>query len=131
MKPVDELKTKLIQAWRDLKNKDIPDDHRSAAYADIVNLSEEITKLDNTFEMDTKLLLTYKEFKSAEVKPRVTWPIYEDDSQFKGLETYFDKLIALAVKIAHKRLPRIPQDSDKFGTIVNATMAHLIALEKN
>ena len=131
MKPVDELKTKLIQVWRDLKNKDLLDDHRSAAYADIVNLSEEITKLDNTFEMDTKMLEQYKPFKSAEVKPRVQWPEYKDDSEFKRLENQFYRLTTLAVKISHKRLPRMPQDSDKFGQIVNATTAHLIALSKH
>jgi len=131
MKPVDELKTKLIQAWRDLKSTEFRDDVRKDAYADIVNISEEITKLDNTFEMDTKLLLTYDTFKSAEVKPRVQWPEYKDDTHYRDLENHFDKLTALAVKIAHKRLPRIPQDSDKFGTIVNATITHLIALEKN
>ena len=129
MKPTDELKTKLIKALRDLKNNTLDDNSRKAAYADVVNISEQIEKFDNTFKMDTRMLKNYKPFKSAKVKPRVVWPELDSNDQFNGLEKCFDKLTSLAVKKVTERLPREPQDSQLFGMCVNATTGHLIQLQ--
>lgn len=125
-----DLKSKLAKAWRDLKNNKFDTDIRKAAYADIVTISEQVTKLDPDFKMSTDKLEIYKEFKSKDVILRVVWPKYDGNGQFKELEKYFDHLTALAVKIVHRRLPREPQDSEKFGMIVSATTDKLIQLQK-
>jgi len=128
MSNIADLKSSLVKAWRDLKNEKLDADIRKAAYADIITISEQVSKLDSNFGMSTEMLEKYKTFASKQVVPRVIWPKHDTNSQFEELETQFDKIIALAVKIVHKRLPREPQDSDKFGTIVNATTSHLIRL---
>jgi len=131
MSSIVELKLKLVKAWRDLKNTQLPKDLRSMAYADVVNISEEVSKLDPKFKMSIEKLGEYKEFKSVEIVPRIVWPELTDDEQFGELEDHLEKLTALAVKITKKRLPREPQDSQLFGMIISATTDKLIALEKH
>lgn len=131
MSGIIELKSKLVKAWRDLKNDKLDADNRKAAYADVVTISDEVMKLDPKFKMNIEMLEKYKEFKSKEVVPRVLWPKYDGDKQFVELENHLEKLTALAVHITKKRLPRELQDSQLFGMIVSATTDKLIALEKH
>lgn len=130
MSSIIELKSKLVEAWRDLKNDKLDAENRKAAYADVVTISDEVSKLDSKFNMNTEMLEKYKEFKSKKVIPRVLWPKYKDDKQFAELESHLEKLTVLAVHITKKRLPREPQDSQLFGMIISATTDKLIALEK-
>ena len=130
MNKTNELKTKLIKALRDLKSDKLSTESRKNAYAEVVDTSDKLSELDSSFKMDQKVLEKYKEFKSKEIVPRVVWPEYDVSEQFKELEEHFDHLTALALKIVQKRLPREPQDSEKFGMIVSATTGHLVALAK-
>jgi len=129
MKPVDILQTKLVKALRDLKSDKLSTESRKNAYAEVVDTSDKLSELDSSFKMDQKVLEVYKKFKSKEIVPRVLWPEYNGNEQFKELEEHFDHLTALAVKITKKRLPREPQDSQLFGMIVSATLGHLINLQ--
>lgn len=131
MSIIVELKSKLVKAWRDLKNDKLDAENRKAAYADIITFSDEVSKLDSNFKMSIEMLGKYKEFKSKEVVPRVLWPKYNDNIQLAELENHLDKLTSLAVHITKKRLPREPQDSPMFGAIISATVDKLIALEKH
>lgn len=135
MSELIDLKAKLVKAWRDLKNDKLPKTLRCMAYAEIINTSEQVIKLDSKFKMNTEKLGEYKEFKSTEIVERVVWPdgdlIGIEDAEFEVLENHFDKLTALAVKITKKRLPREPQDSQLFGMVTSATTGQLIALEKH
>ncbi len=126
-----QLKKDLVKAMRDLKDSNLYASARKDAYNNIISISGAISKLDDKFELDTTILENFKKYKPVDAKnisPKVVWYEYDGNGQFKDLEEFFGKLTALSVKIVHNRLPQEKIDSDKFGTIVNATLGHLINL---
>jgi len=131
-----KLKKALVEEWR-LLQSDNDVGTKKSAYKNIVNLSNELREQDKGFSLDERALEKYKEFRPddlPELNKKVKWAKYDTDRPLgsKGeLENEYNYFVQTAVRIVSKRIPDTDTDTDKFGTIVNATIANLIAMSKH
>ncbi len=123
------LKKDIINAWRDLKNDNLTDEKRVKAYNEVVFLTGEIRKQDKNFSANEIILGKYKQFKgdTPDVERKVRWV---KATVMTSLKKEYNYYVATALEIVSERHPDLDSDTDKFGTIVNATVANLIALAK-
>lgn len=125
---VTALKKKLVESWRNLQDTSKSKNERTGAYENVVVISNEIRKVDKSFSLDEKALEKYSEFKpknAPQLDKKVKWT---DKNPLENLEKTYDLYVATAKHIVSKRLPNEDTDTDKFGTIVNATTANLIQI---
>lgn len=140
MDSLHTLRKKIVFSWRNLADNTLTKTGRQQAYEEVVNLSNEISKLDKSFSLDEKALEKYKQFAPAginkeELNLKVNWAEYIQDQKLvskdtNDLENEYNYFVATAVRIVSKRLPQESTQTDKFGTIVNATIANLIAMSR-
>jgi len=66
---------------------------------------------------------------NPDVKHKTNWSILDDKSQGQiTLQDGFKGMRSLAYEIVKDEYPEMNDQSDKFGTIVNATIGHLIQM---
>lgn len=131
MSDITELKKQLVSYWRDLQDESKSDDFRTTSYRGVVSTTNKIRELDKTFALDEKALEKYIKFRPTDVEKldkKVKWT---DEGSYLNLITKYNSYVSTAVEIVKSRHPELDTDTDKFGTIVNATVANLIALGKN
>lgn len=129
-KEVVLLKKEIVQAWRNLKNDNLNTKDRREAYKNVVHLTSEIRKHDKDFSANALILGKYIEFKhdtKEELERKVKWT---ESKVITGLQKEYNYFIATALTIVSERHPDLDTDTDKFGTIINATVANLISLFK-
>lgn len=123
-----ELKTH----WAVLKDdKQSPYDRRLACKS-IIEKSNTLKKSYIEFEVIDMNNTQYAEFapETYKVQADVIWGMVEDSfGVFE--EELLEKWTAVAVRIVTKRLPKERVDSQKFGQIVNATVTHLLEINKS
>lgn len=85
------------------------------------NLSEKYPELFTSQNSESQ--------KSETKEPDVKWPEYKETPETKALEKSLEWYTALAVHITKKRHPKMPEDHNVFGQIVNAVTDKLIALQ--
>lgn len=132
-----DMKKDMTKAWRILEG-DFSKKQKEDAYNSIIILTNTIRETDKEFTLNDKALEKYKEFKpkdTPQLDRKVKWAKYDSSDRSLGergdLENEYNYFIQTAVRIVSKRLPDVDTDSDKFGTIVNATVANLIAMGKH
>lgn len=128
-----KLKKALVGEWRILQGNNDVGSKRSA-YKNIVNLSNELRDKDKGFFLDERALEKYKEFRPddlPELNKKVKWAKHDESGELGDLENDYNLFVETAVEIVSKRIPDTDTDTDKFGTIVNATIANLIAMGKH
>ena len=127
---VTELKKNLIEEMRLLKGGNDAS-VKKHAYANIVSTVNKLQKLDSKFEFNSKVLEPFSAFRPdsiPKIMKKVKWPIHDTNVDIGNTKGEYNNKVALAVKIVSERHPELDTDSDKFGTIVNATVANLIAM---
>lgn len=128
------LKKDLVKAWRSLENKELGKNDKTDAYSNIIHLSNKLRESDKEFFLDEKALEKYKEFATdytPQLNKKVKWAKHDKNGKLGDLENDYNLFVETAVKIVSKRIPDTDTDTDKFGTIVNATIANLIAMSKH
>jgi len=130
------VKNALVQQWRILASDTNVHD-KEIAYKNIIDYTNEIREHDKEFTLNEKALENYKEFKpkdAPQLDRKVKWAKYDESNRGLGetgdLEDQYNYYVHIAVRIVSKRHPDLDTDTDKFGTIVNATVHNLILLHK-
>lgn len=127
-----DMKKDMTKAWRILEG-DFSKKQKEDAYNSIIILTNTIRETDKEFTLNDKALEKYKEFKPKDaprLDRKVKWAKYDKNGKLGDLENDYNLFVETAVKIVSKRIPDTDTDTDKFGTIVNATIANLIAMSK-
>ncbi len=129
MTELASLKASVVNSWRILKDDSQPKATRELAYREVVGLNTEIRKLDKNFSVNEIILGKYIEFKGDTPSPerKVKWAEAKVNTV---IQKEYNHFVATAVSIVSERHPDLDKDTDKFGTIVNATVANLISLSK-
>jgi len=128
-----DIKKSLKIEWAILKNSEAPKVDRRNACNNIVKFSNELKEIDDSFEVIDISATQYAEFlptDGTKVLLSVNWG--EVDDEFgKEEQGILEKWTAVAVRTAHKRLPRESLESQKFGMVVNAITTHLLQIHSN
>lgn len=126
-----KLKSELRTNWRVLKDEKMNLKDRKAAYENINDISEHIKEIDNTFEVidlkNTQWNWIPSGKKPEGDNPDIKWPIIEGSFGVDE-EKILDNWTAVAFRMVKKQHPKLSEDTDKFGQIVNAKISHLISI---
>lgn len=125
-----EIMKNLKTQWGFLKDESKAKVDKRQACKRIIELSTEAKNLDPKFEFIDMNNTQYAEFVPAtyKVASNVNWGDDWDGKFGKQEMERLAKFTALAVYITRQRLPKEPDDSQKFGMIVSATTDKLIAI---
>lgn len=120
-----ETMRNLKTQWAILKDEKKPKIDRRSACKMILELSNKAASLDPKFEIIDMNNTIYAEFLPASymAKSNVNWGDVDDTFMLRtGKECMglVSDLEAIAVKMTKSRLPKEPEDSQKFGMIVSA-----------
>ena len=118
------MKEKLANAYRILNTSSADEIDKKNAYAEVIKLGKEIQTYEKDFSLDLEALKKFDKYATEKVVPKVVWK--SDEETLGTLEQTYYNYVKLALNIVRKRLPHESDQSDKFGTIVNATIANLI-----
>jgi hypothetical protein len=128
MSDIIQTKKELAEEWENIQNANVSVENRKIAYQRIVELTNKIRETDKTFTLNEKALEKFAEFKPTNVPRLDTNTKWVEPKSGTQLEKLYNEYVAIALSIVQQRCPTLSADSDKFGTIVNATISNLIAL---
>lgn len=129
MTDIIQTKKLLAEAWDILQDEKRTNNERRISYQDIIVLTNKIKETDKTFSLNETALKKYNAFSSKDNPTLNTNIKWVEILPGTPLEKRYNRYVGIALSIVTARCPNMPTDTDKFGTIVNATVSNLIALD--